>query len=66
MGPGAPLPSLYWDLPCLDMGLRVDREKLMLAMHCRRLGEDSLAGKIYAEQQAQGWPGLTEEAGQMS
>ena len=52
VGQGAPLPSLYWDFTCLDMGLRVDREKLMLALHCRRLGEDSLAGKVYAEQQA--------------
>ena len=27
VGPGAPLPSLYWDFSCLEMGLRVDREK---------------------------------------
>ena len=54
VGPGAPLTSLYWDFTCLEMGLRVDREKLLLALHCRRLGEDSLAGKVYAEQKAQG------------
>ena len=62
VGPGAPLPSLLWDFHCLDMGLQVDREKLMLALHCRRLGEDALAGQVYSEQQAQGWPGLAMEA----
>jgi hypothetical protein len=62
VGPGAPLPSLLWDFHCLDMGLQVDREKVMLALHCRRLGEDSLAGMIYKEQQVQGWPGLAAEA----
>ena len=65
VGPGAPLPSLYWDFSCLEMGLRVDREKLMLALHCRRLGEGALAGQVYAEQQAQGWPGLAQEAGKI-
>ena len=65
VGPGAPLPSLYWDFHCLDMGLQVDREKLMLALHCRRLGEDTLAGQVYREQQEQGWPGLAEEARQI-
>ena len=65
VGPGAPLPSLLWDVHCLDMGLRVDREKLMLALHCRRLGEGALAGQVYAEQQAQGWPGLAEEVGEI-
>ena len=35
----------------------------MLALHCGRLGEDSLAGQVYTEQKAQGWPGLAEEAG---
>ena len=48
------------------MGLRVDREKLMLALHCRRLGQGALAGQIYAEQQAKGWPGLAGEVGQIS
>ena len=62
VGPGAPLPSLLWDFHCLEMGLRVDREKVMLALHCMRLGEDSLAGKCYKEQQVKGWPGLAKEA----
>ena len=59
------LPSLYWDFSCLEMGLRVDREKLMLALHCGRLGEGALASQVYAEQQAQGWPGLAQEAGKI-
>ena len=65
VGQGTPLPSLYWDFTCLDMGLRVDREKLMLALHCRRLGEGALAGQVYAEQKAQGWPGLADEVRQI-
>ena len=44
VGPGATLTSLLWDFHCWDMGLQVDREKLMLALHCRRLGKDALAG----------------------
>ena len=62
VGPGATLTSLLWDFHCLDMGLQVDREKLMLALHCRRLREDALAGQVYSEQQAQGWLGLAMEA----
>ena len=29
------------------MGLQVEREKVMLALHCRRLGEGALAGQVY-------------------
>ena len=65
VGQGAPLPSLLWDFTCLDMGLQVDREKVMLALHCRRLGEGVLAGQVYREQQVQGWPGLAREAGEI-
>ena len=43
VGPGAPVASLLWDFSLLDMGLRIWREKLMLVLHIRRLGEDSLA-----------------------
>ena len=46
----------------MEMGLRVDREKVMLALHCRRLGEGALASQVYMEQQARGWPGLAKEA----
>jgi hypothetical protein len=35
---------------------------VLLALHCRRLGEDSLGGWVYMEQLARGWPGLAKEA----
>ena len=38
---------------------------MMLALHCRRLGEGTLAGQVYIEQQAQGWPGLAKEASEI-
>ena len=44
VGPGAPLASLYWETACLDMGLRVWREKVMLVLHIRSLGCETLAG----------------------
>ena len=53
-----PTGSMLWETGTLSVALRVDREKVMLALHCRRLGEHTLAGKVYMEQQAQGWPGL--------
>ena len=62
VGPGAPVASLLWDFGMLDMGLRIWIEKLMLILHIRRLGDDSLAGKVYKEQKLQKWPGLAEEA----
>ena len=37
----------------------------MLALHCRRLGEDSLAGRVNMEQQAREWPGLAKEASEI-
>ena len=61
VGPGAPVSSLLWDFALLDMGLRVWREKLMLALHIKRLNEDTLARKVYEEQKANKWPGLVEE-----
>ena len=61
VGPGAPLASLLWDCAMLDMGLRIWREKLMLALHIRMQGEETLAGKVYLEQKANQWPGLVEE-----
>ena len=44
------------------MALRVDREKLCLALHIARLGEDTLAKRIWEEQRLYGWPGLAREA----
>ena len=61
VGPGALLASLLWDFKMLDMGLRVWIEKLMLALHIRRLDDRSLAGKVYKEQKLNNWPGLAQE-----
>ena len=61
VGPGAPLASLLWDFGMLDMGLRVWIEKIMLALHIRRLDDRSLAGKVYKEQKLNKWPGLSQE-----
>ena len=62
MGPGAPLPSLGWETGLMDMRLRVWREKVMLVMHLRQLGEGTLASQVYREQVEKGWPGLAKEA----
>ena len=35
---------------------------MSLALHIYRLGEDSLAKKVWEEQQMFGWPGLASEA----
>ena len=62
VGQGAPLASLAWESGCLSMGLRVAVEKIMLIHHIRHLDESSLAKKIYTEQKANNWPGLSKEA----
>ena len=61
VGPGAPLASLSWDQTCLDMGVRVMQEKVLLALHLRYLDKESLAHLVYLEQQTMGWPGLASE-----
>ena len=61
VGPGAPLAALRWDTGLIDMKLRVWKEKIMMIIHLRRLAETSLASKVYNEQKAKGWPGLSEE-----
>ena len=33
----------------------------MLALHVRRLGEETLANKVYHEQKSNQWPGLIKE-----
>ena len=62
VGPGAPIASLLWDNCMLDMGLRIWVEKLMLVLHVRKLGEETLANQVYMEQRSQEWPGLADEA----
>jgi hypothetical protein len=62
VGPGAPTASLCWDTGLLDMGLRVWREKLMMILSLRSLGEGTLARQVYEEQKARQWPGLASEA----
>ena len=61
VGPGAPLAALGWETGVMDMGLRVAKEKVLMVLHLRQLGEDTLAGSIYREQVARGWPGLAQE-----
>ena len=61
VGPGAPLSSLTWDQTYLNMGVRVMEQKVLLALHLRHLDEESLAARVYLEQQAMGWPGLATE-----
>ena len=52
VGPGAPKASLLWDFGLLDMGLRVWIEKVMLALHIKRMAEGTLARMIFVEQSA--------------
>jgi hypothetical protein len=61
VGPGAPHASLAWDSGCLDMELRVKKEKVMMALHLRDLEEQSLAKRIYEEQVSLDHPGLAKE-----
>jgi hypothetical protein len=61
VGPGTPLVSLLFETGMLDMGIRVWREKLMLAFHLRSMKEGSLARSIYEEQISENFPGLARE-----
>ena len=65
VGPGTPLVSLLWDSGALEMSLRIKVEKIMLILHIRSLGPDSLANKIYVEQRTHNWPGLAKETKQI-
>ena len=65
VSPGAPSASLRWDNLVLDMGLRIYREKLMMVIHIRSLDEETLAYKVYKEQQEKSWPGLAMETKQI-
>ena len=57
-GPGAPSSAMLWEFSVLSMGRRVWREKLALGLHISRLGEDTLANKMWLEQELYRWPGL--------
>ena len=46
----------------LSVALLIYREKLCLALHICRLGEDTLATRIWEEQKAYSWPGLARKA----
>ena len=37
------------------------QHKVLLALYLRHLNQESLAAKVYLEQQAMGWPGLSAE-----
>ena len=65
VGPGAPKASILWDFGLLDMRLRIWIEKVMLALHIRRMNEGTLAKLIFDEQIANKWPGLAQEADQI-
>ena len=65
VGPGAPLTALTRETGLMDMGLRVDMEKLMFVMFIRSLDEDSLSRKMYEEQKEKSWPGLAKETKDM-
>ena len=65
VGPGAPLSSLCWDSGCLDMGLRVKMENVMMILFIRDLDEETLARRTLDYQQSMGWPGLAAEAKQI-
>jgi hypothetical protein len=45
----------------MDMKLRFWREKVLLVLHLRGLGEETLASQIYREQVDKEWPGLAQE-----
>jgi hypothetical protein len=57
---------MLWETGTLSVALRVDREKLCLALHIARLGEDTLAKRVWEEQRVYGWLGLAREAEEIS
>ena len=61
-GQGVPSGAILWELAALSMGRRVWREKLCLSLHIARLGEETLARKVWDEQELFQWPGLANEA----
>ena len=61
-GQGVPSGAILWEVAALSMGRRVWRQKLCLALHIARLGEETLARKVWEEQIIFQWPGLAAEA----
>ena len=57
-----PAGSMLWETGMLSVALLIYGEKLCLALHICRLGEDTLATRIWEEQKAYSWPGLVREA----
>ena len=52
VGRGSPVAALLWDTALLDTRLIIWREKLMMIVHIRSLGEETLARQIYKEQKS--------------
>ena len=50
-------PALLWDTSTLSMKNRIDKRKLNLAYHIRRLDDNSLAKQVMDEQVQKHWPG---------
>ena len=46
-GSGAPLASLIWDVACLDMGVRVLKQKVLLVLHLRFMDKESLTHRVF-------------------
>ena len=61
VGQGSTVSGLLWDTALLDFGLRVWIQKVMLVIHIRSLGDETLARGIYNEQKEMKWPGLVSE-----
>ena len=59
---GTPTAALTWETGMMEMGLRVKVKKLLLVLHILSLDEETLARKVYKEQQQHSWPGLAKEA----
>ena len=57
-----PKPLLRSETGLISMKHRVEKEKLMLVHHIKRLDDKTLAKKIYDEQRRNEWPGLAKEA----
>ena len=57
--------SLTWETGVMDMGLRVDFEKIKLVLHIKSLDESTLAKKMYNEQKENDWPGLAKETSKL-
>jgi hypothetical protein len=61
-----PVPALRAITGQLGMKWRVWQEKFLLTLAIKRLGENTLAKGMFQQQVMEGWPGLTEEATEIS